>query len=410
MESSSAPEVNSLRSDLLESCREAGAWEPGVYTLSAPTGTGKTLAMLAFALRHAIANNLQRIVLAVPFLSIIEQTVRVYRKALAPILVDNYLLEHHSLAGTRGKEDDGQDKVDLESRRLAEHWDSPLIVTTSVQLLESLFANRPSTCRKLHNLAESVILLDEVQTLPPVLAAPTLASLSHLAHRYRSSIVFATATQPAFQSLQERVLNFAASGWRPREIVPGATRSLRPRPPGPRDLGRGQTPILGIPRRRTRHGRNGALHREPQETRPGADEATSAARGSRPVPPLHQSMSRPPRARSCGCPAAARRPAALPLNLHSVRRSRRRRGLSSRSACHRSPRSHRTGRRPLQPQRPFAGGNRARLLPRSRGLSAGWLREQRPRSLGLFCGSSAPKPWTSKYPSFSKGTTKTSIN
>jgi CRISPR-associated endonuclease/helicase Cas3 len=218
--SSSAPEVNSLRADLLESCREAGALKPGVFTLSAPTGTGKTLAMLAFALRHAAANNLQRIVLTVPFLSIIEQTVRVYRELLAPVFGDDYILEHHSLAGIRGTEGDGQGDADLVSRRLAEHWGAPLIVTTSVQLLESLFANRPSTCRKLHHLAESVILLDEVQTLPPVLAAPTLASLSHLAARYGSSIVFATATQPAFQSLDDNVRKFAASGWQPREIVP----------------------------------------------------------------------------------------------------------------------------------------------------------------------------------------------
>ena len=218
--SSSAPEVNSLRADLLESCREAGSWTPGVFTLSAPTGTGKTLAMLAFALHHAKANNLRRIILAVPFLSIIEQTVRVYRELLAPVFGDDYILEHHSLAGTHGAEGDGQGNADLDSRRLAEHWGAPLIVTTSVQLLESLFANRPSTCRKLHHLAESVILLDEVQTLPPVLAAPTLASLSHLAARYRSSVIFATATQPAFQSLHENVVKFAVSGWRPREIVP----------------------------------------------------------------------------------------------------------------------------------------------------------------------------------------------
>jgi CRISPR-associated endonuclease/helicase Cas3 len=218
--SSSAPEVNSMRSDLLGSCREAGSWKPGVFTLSAPTGTGKTLAMLAFALHHAKANHLRRIVLAIPFLSIIEQTVRVYRELLAPVFGDDYILEHHSLAGTRGKEEDGQGQLDLDSRRLAEHWDSPLIVTTSVQLLESLFANRPSTCRKLHHLAESVILLDEVQTLPPVLAAPTLASLSHLASRYGSSIVFATATQPAFQSLDKNVRQFSMSGWQPSEIVP----------------------------------------------------------------------------------------------------------------------------------------------------------------------------------------------
>lgn len=218
--STSAPEVNALRADLLESCREAGALKPGLFTLSAPTGTGKTLAMLAFALRHAAAHDLRRIVLAVPFLSIIEQTVGVYREVLAPAFGEAYVLEHHSLAGTRGTEKDGQGEADLVSRRLAEQWDAPLIVTTSVQLLESLFANRPSTCRKLHHLAKSVILLDEVQTLPPNLAVPTLAGLSHLAKRYGSSIVFATATQPAFEHLHDCVQRFAASGWQPKEIVP----------------------------------------------------------------------------------------------------------------------------------------------------------------------------------------------
>ncbi|HEX3553856.1 MAG TPA: CRISPR-associated helicase Cas3' [Thermoanaerobaculia bacterium] len=218
--SRAASTVNALRADLLESCREAGALKPGLFTLSAPTGAGKTLAMLAFALRHAAENELRRIVLAVPFLSIIEQTVRVYRELLAPVFGDDYLLEHHSLAGTRGTEQDGQDEADLAARRRAENWDAPLIVTTSVQLLESLFANRPSACRKLHRLAGSVILLDEVQTLPPNLAVPTLAGLSQLAHRYGASIVFATATQPAFEHLDEYVRPLAASGWQPKEIVP----------------------------------------------------------------------------------------------------------------------------------------------------------------------------------------------
>jgi CRISPR-associated helicase Cas3/CRISPR-associated endonuclease Cas3-HD len=218
--SSAAPEVNGLRADLLESCRAAGASKPGLFTLSAPTGAGKTLAMLAFALRHAAENRLRRVVVAVPFLSIIEQTVRVYRELLAPVFGEAYVLEHHSLAGTRGTEEDGQDEADLAARRLAQNWDAPLVVTTSVQLLESLFANRPSACRKLHRLAQSVILLDEVQTLPPSFAAPTLAGLSHLAERYGASVVFATATQPAFEHLDEHVRKLATSGWTPSEIVP----------------------------------------------------------------------------------------------------------------------------------------------------------------------------------------------
>jgi CRISPR-associated endonuclease/helicase Cas3 len=217
---SAAPEVLGLRTDLLLSCRAAGAWKPGLFTLSAPTGAGKTLAMLAFALQHAAAHGLRRIVIAIPFLSILEQTVRVYRELLAPVFGEAYILEHHSLAGTRGQEADGQDETDLAARRLAQNWDAPLVITTSVQLLESLFANRPSACRKLHRLAGSVLLLDEVQTLPPSLAVPTLAGLSHLACRYGASIVFATATQPAFEHLDPGVQELAVSGWQPKEIVP----------------------------------------------------------------------------------------------------------------------------------------------------------------------------------------------
>lgn len=217
-----APHVDRLRADLLAACREAAALPPGLFTLTAPTGAGKTLAMLAFALGHAREHGLRRIVMAVPFLSIIEQTVRVYRSLLVPELGERYLLEHHSLAGTRGTEGDGQSENERAARLQAENWDAPLVVTTSVQLLESLFANRPSACRKLHRLAKSVILLDEVQTLPPALAVPTLAALSHLAARYGSTVVFATATQPAFESLDRHVLRLSPSGWTPREIVPAS--------------------------------------------------------------------------------------------------------------------------------------------------------------------------------------------
>jgi CRISPR-associated endonuclease/helicase Cas3 len=212
--SSAAPEVNRLRADLLAACREAGPRERGLFTLSAPTGAGKTLAMLAFALHHAQTHGLRRIVIAVPFLSIIEQTAGIYRNLFG----DRYVLEHHSLAGTHGGDGNGKN-ADRSSSQPAENWDAPLVVTTTVQLLESLFANRPSACRKLHRLAGSVILLDEVQTLPLRLAVPTLATLSHLAARYGSSVVFATATQPAFDHLDMAVRPLAGTGWRPREIV-----------------------------------------------------------------------------------------------------------------------------------------------------------------------------------------------
>lgn len=215
-----APEVLTVRNDLLHACREAAELPPGLFTLSAPTGAGKTLAMLAFALQHAAANHLARVVIAVPFLSIIEQTVKVYRDLFAPVFGDLYVLEHHSLAGIHGSEGEGQSESGTAARLLTENWDAPLIITTSVQLLESLFANRPSACRKLHRLAGSVILLDEVQTLPAPLAPATLATLSHLSNRYGTSVVFATATQPAFDHLDSRVRPLAASGWAPKEIVP----------------------------------------------------------------------------------------------------------------------------------------------------------------------------------------------
>lgn len=213
--------VASLRSDLFHACLAAGDQPQGLFTLTAPTGAGKTLAMLAFALRHALRHGLRRVVVAIPFLSILEQTARVYRDLFAPVFGDSYVLEHHSLAGTHQESSRGHGVNDAGrlTAWLRENWDSPLIVTTSVQLLESLFSNRPSVCRKLHRLAQSVILFDEVQTLPPALAVPTLATLSRLAERYGTSVVFATATQPAFDSLHELVQKLAGRGWRPDEIA-----------------------------------------------------------------------------------------------------------------------------------------------------------------------------------------------
>jgi CRISPR-associated endonuclease/helicase Cas3 len=224
------PEVLRLRADLLSACAAAAELAPGLFTLSAPTGAGKTMAMLAFALRHALCHGLRRVVIVIPYLSILEQTARVYRELLEPTFGPGYLLEQHSLAGTRGSDPAGANDRDetREARRgerqLAENWDAPLVLTTSVQLLESLFANRPAACRKLHRLADSVLLFDEVQTLPLRLAVPTLAALSHLSQRYRATVVFSTATQPAFDHLDGRVRELAGGGWQPREVAPKELR------------------------------------------------------------------------------------------------------------------------------------------------------------------------------------------
>jgi len=228
-ESKAATYVNQLRADLLNACSDAASKPQGIFTLTSPTGTGKTFSMLAFALAHAAHHGLRRVVAVIPYLTIIEQTVDEYRKALADIVgpeeVDHYILEHHSLAGIRGSKDgaadqDMEDEPQRRARLLVENWDAPIVVTTSVQLLESLFSNRPATCRKLHRLASSVILFDEVQTLPLSVIIPTLATLSRLAERYRTTLVFATATQPAFGHLDSHVKKYAPTGWQPAEIVP----------------------------------------------------------------------------------------------------------------------------------------------------------------------------------------------
>lgn len=184
--------LNAHRAAILDHAREKAAAAPGVFTLTAPTGGGKTLTSLAFALDHARAHGLDRVIVAIPFTSVIEQTAQVYRRALAPH--EGAILEHHS-AFDQGDIDGRMARSKLSLAM--ETWDQPLIVTTTVRLFESLFANRPSHCRKLHNLARSVIVLDEVQTLPLKLLRPCVAALKELAANYGCSIVLCTATQPA---------------------------------------------------------------------------------------------------------------------------------------------------------------------------------------------------------------------
>lgn len=213
--------VREARETLWKSVVQAGQWPSGLFTLTAPTGSGKTLAMLRFALEQCVKQGKKRIVIAVPFLTVIEQTARVYRQVFAGF-PGHFVLEHHSLAGL-GEESERRDAEGAQERQrrlLSENWDAPIVLTTNVQLLESLFSNRPSSCRKLHNLMDSVILFDEAQSLPQHLAVPTLAALSHLAAAYRASVVFSTATQPAFDTLDAAVKKHAVNGWQPREAVP----------------------------------------------------------------------------------------------------------------------------------------------------------------------------------------------
>lgn len=221
-----ADSLRTVREQLLTDCLTVADSPTGAFTLTAPTGAGKTLAMLAFALAHARKNRLRRVVLAMPFLNIVDQTAGQYEAMFCPAtgFADHFVLEQHSLAEDLFAEptNDAARKSKQLRRQLAENWDAPIILTTTVQLLESLHAHKPSRCRKLHRLAEAVILLDEAQTLPPHLAPLTLATLSRLTDPqgpYRSSVVFATATQPAFAALGQRVAKYYRSGWYPREIV-----------------------------------------------------------------------------------------------------------------------------------------------------------------------------------------------
>jgi CRISPR-associated endonuclease/helicase Cas3 len=215
---SSSDKMIEMRSKLRQACLAAAECRPGLFTLTAPTGSGKTLSMLAFALRHAQVYGKRRIIVVLPYLSIIEQTAGVYREIFSRELGEDFIIENHSLAGKKDLPDENDLRIRLDY--LAENWDAPIVITTSVQFLESLHSNRPSACRKLHRLADSVVLLDEVQTLPSSLAVPTLSTLSALSERFGATVVFSTATQPAFSHLHDDVKNLCAAGWRPAEIVP----------------------------------------------------------------------------------------------------------------------------------------------------------------------------------------------
>ena len=178
--------VNRLRARILAQCRAKAAERPGHFSLTVPTGGGKTLAAMAFALDHALTHGQRRVIYVIPYTSIIEQTADVFRGIFGEAVV-----EHHSNA----ESDPGRES--LRSRLACENWDAPIVVTTSVQFFESLFAARTSRCRKLHHIAGSVVVLDEAQLLPPEFLKPILGVLNLLTRHYGVTVVLSTATQPA---------------------------------------------------------------------------------------------------------------------------------------------------------------------------------------------------------------------
>jgi CRISPR-associated endonuclease/helicase Cas3 len=192
--------INKLRNDVRNYAIAKADEKPGFYSMTLPTGMGKTLASVSWALHHAKHNNLKRIIIVLPFISIIDQTA----KELKRIFGEEWVLEHHS---NFNEDEETNKNIANESlqdeaykKRLAtENWDYPIIVTTSVQFFESLFGNKPSRCRKVHNIAQSVVIFDEVQTLPKELVLPTLTMLKNVQKVMDTSFLFCTATQPAFE-------------------------------------------------------------------------------------------------------------------------------------------------------------------------------------------------------------------
>ena len=202
--------VNGRRSEILRNCLEQGKNPKGLFQLTVPTGGGKTVASLAFALQHAVENHMDRVIYVIPYTSIIEQNAQVFRE----ILSSENVLENHSNV-------DYESSEEFKPMQLAaENWDKPVVVTTNVQFFESLYANKSSKCRKLHNIVNSVIIFDEAQMLPANYLKPCMAMIEELLQQYGTSIVLCTATQPALQQ-------FLPEKYVARELCPRRDEQFR---------------------------------------------------------------------------------------------------------------------------------------------------------------------------------------
>jgi CRISPR-associated endonuclease/helicase Cas3 len=205
--------VNKMRARVLEACRQAAAFKPGAFTLTVPTGGGKTFSSLAFALDHAVRHGLERVIVVIPYMSIIEQTAQEYRRALG----EDAVVEHHTNVDA--------DCETRQNRLASENWDAPVVVTTSVQFFESLYANRTSRCRKLHRIVRSAVVFDEVQTFPIHLLEAVRRVLRELTTTYGSTALLCTATKP---ELLEGAREIVPDPAREFAVVAGRSEILMP--------------------------------------------------------------------------------------------------------------------------------------------------------------------------------------
>ncbi|MEA3493561.1 MAG: CRISPR-associated helicase Cas3' [Candidatus Margulisiibacteriota bacterium] len=210
--------LNVERTKILNACLKKAGSKPGFYTLTVPTGGGKTFSSLAFALKHAVVNGLKRVVYVIPYTSIIEQNAKVFRDALG----EECVLEHHSNYDYK-EGSDNETENEYKMKLAAENWDMPVIATTNVQFFESLFSNRPGRCRKLHNIVNSVIIFDEAQMLPTKYLKLCICALGELIKNYNCSVVFCTATQPALFDDPPEGFELP-EGMRPLEIIENHNR------------------------------------------------------------------------------------------------------------------------------------------------------------------------------------------
>ena len=197
--------VNVVRKQVQEECRKKSICEPSFYSLTVPTGGGKTLSSLVWAINHAICHDKKRIIIAIPYTSIIVQTAQTLRT----IFGAENVLEHHSNISYESLcdiEDKDESKLAQQMKLATENWDYPIIVTTNVQLFESMYSNKPSPCRKLHNLCNSVLILDEVQTLPTDFLQPIVNALKTYQRLFGMSVLFTTASQPVLEGKHQGTL------------------------------------------------------------------------------------------------------------------------------------------------------------------------------------------------------------